>query len=106
MTSLSLAIVAGLRLVINVYTGIVFIYVLMSWISQGGYNPSMLMISTVLRELADPILAPVRRFIPPIGGFDLTPIFVLIGLQAIAQMLVSPAVQLARPYVCQLGAMI
>lgn len=106
VTVLGLTLVAGFRLTLNVYTGIIFGYVLMSWIGQNGYNPSLAMISNLLRDLAAPILAPVRRIIPPIGGFDLSPLFLLISLQALAQTLVSPAVRLAAPFHCQIGVII
>ncbi|MDP6436056.1 MAG: YggT family protein [Gammaproteobacteria bacterium] len=105
-TVLGLTVVAGLRLTLNVYTFIIFGYVILSWIGQGSYNPSIAMISGLLRSLAEPMLAPFRRIIPPIGGFDLSPIFLLIGLQALAQTLVTPAVRLARPFLCQIGVII
>jgi YggT family protein len=41
----------------------------------------------VLASLCEPILAPVRRLIPPIAGIDLSALFVLIGLQAISILL-------------------
>jgi len=106
ITALGLAIIACLRLGLNVYSGIVFGYVLLSWVSQGAYNPSLAMIGSLLKGLAEPLLAPVRRFIPPIAGWDLSPIFLLIGLQAIAQTLYSPAYQLARNFACNLAAII
>lgn len=49
---------------------------ILSWVSQGR-NP----IEAVMIQLTEPLLAPVRRFIPPIGGLDLSMIVVLIGLQ-------------------------
>lgn len=103
---LGLALIAGLRLTLNVYTFIVFGYVILSWIGQGGYNPSIAMISSLLRDLATPMLAPFRRIIPPIGGFDLSPIFLLIGLQALAQVLYFQGADLARPFLCQINAII
>jgi YggT family protein len=78
----------------------------MSWIGGGGYNPSLVMISGLLRELAEPLLAPFRRIIPPIGGFDLSPLFLLLGLQGLAQTLVTPAIRLAAPFLCQIGVII
>ena len=48
---------------------------ILSWISR-GHNP----IEAVMIQLTEPLLAPVRRFIPPIGGLDLSMIVVLVGL--------------------------
>jgi YggT family protein len=67
-----------IRLVIWTYTIAIFIYVILSWIAQAGYNP----IALVLVQVVDPVLRPVRRIIPPIAGLDLSPLLVLILLQA------------------------
>ena len=60
------------------YSVSIFIYVILSWIGQRGYNP----IALVLSELKEPLLRPVRRVLPPIAGLDLSPLLVLIILQA------------------------
>ena len=51
---------------------------IMSWVSK-GQNP----IESVMIQLSEPLLGPVRRVIPPIGGLDLSMIVVLIALQFI-----------------------
>jgi YggT family protein len=63
---------------IELYSFAIFIYVLLGWIAPATYSPA----NDLLRSLCEPILRPVRRLIPPIGGLDLTPVFVLIALQA------------------------
>ena len=103
LTVLGLGIIYGLRLLLNTYSFIIIGYVILSWIGQGGYNPSLLMISSLLRELAQPVLRPAQKIIPPIGGLDLSPILVMIVLQALAGMLFSPAAQLAAGFSCLLG---
>lgn len=49
---------------------------ILSWISR-GHNP----IEAVMIQLTEPLLRPIRRVIPPMGGLDLSMIVVLIGLQ-------------------------
>ncbi|MCG6200771.1 YggT family protein [Psychromonas antarctica] len=56
---------------------------ILSWVSR-GQNP----IEAVMIQLTEPLLAPVRRFIPPMGGLDLSMVVVLIGLQFL-EMLVN-----------------
>jgi len=71
---------------IQFYRFAVLIYVLLSWLSPPGYNPA----SDLLHSLCNPLLRPVRRLIPPIAGLDLTPIFVLIALQALLIVVPQP----------------
>ena len=64
LSLLWLALIRGLRLLLNVYFFVIFGYVLMSWISAGGgYNPSLAMLGNMLRELSAPVLAPVQSWI-------------------------------------------
>lgn len=63
--------------VIWIFIIAMIIRVILSWVQpQGSYNP----LSGVLYSLTDPILRPIRRFIPPIGGFDLSIIPALLVL--------------------------
>lgn len=63
---------------INLFVYAIFIRIILSWISQGGYNPATAIITT----LTEPLLRPFRRMLPPLGGFDLSPIFAVILLLA------------------------
>lgn len=87
MTLLWVAVIRSARLILNMYFYVIFGYVLMSWISGGGYNPSLAMLGNVLRQIAEPVLAPVRQVIPPISGWDLSPVFLLIALGALTRMI-------------------
>lgn len=57
----------------------IFIYLLISLIAPTTYGPA----GDLLQSLCQPLLRPVSRVIPPIAGIDFTPLFVLIGLQAL-----------------------
>jgi YggT family protein len=57
---------------------IIFIRAILSWFSSGR-NP----LELVMIQLTEPLLAPVRRIIPPIGGLDLSVIVVLVLIQFI-----------------------
>jgi len=63
---------------INLFVYAIFIRVILSWISQGAYNPATAIITT----LTEPVLRPFRRLLPPMGGFDLSPILAIILLLA------------------------
>ena len=78
----------------------------MSWIAQGAFNPSIAMVWNVLRQLAQPVLQPVQKIIPPIGGLDLSPLFLILGLGALVRVLDGPALQLGRQFLCPLGVIV
>ena len=69
---------------IDLYTIVVLATVILSWIRLSPGNP----LSQLLHRLTEPVLAPARRIIPPLGGLDLSPLLVLIALQAIRSLLV------------------
>ncbi|MFK8014155.1 MAG: YggT family protein [Gammaproteobacteria bacterium] len=65
---------------IGLYTMLVFLSVLLSWINRDPSNP----LAALLHTLTEPLLRPARRMIPPIGGFDISPLVVLLALQALS----------------------
>lgn len=77
---LVLVVLRLVNLTIWFYTIAIFVYVILSWIGQGRYSP----IGALLGDLVEPILAPARRIVPPIAGVDLSPLLVLILLQAVS----------------------
>ena len=60
----------------NIIFWVLIIRAILSWVSQ-GHNP----VEAVLHQLTEPMLAPIRRILPPMGGFDLSILVLLIGLQ-------------------------
>lgn len=65
-----------LKEVFSLMFWVLIIRALLSWVSQ-GYNP----IEGVLHQLTEPMLAPIRRILPPMGGLDLSVLVALIALQ-------------------------
>ncbi|MCG7561760.1 MULTISPECIES: YggT family protein [Pseudoalteromonas] len=55
---------------------VLVIRAILSWVAQ-GYNP----IAAVFDQLTEPMLRPIRKIIPPLGGLDLSILVVLIGMQ-------------------------
>ncbi|MDT3293771.1 MULTISPECIES: YggT family protein [unclassified Shewanella] len=55
---------------------------ILSWFNQ-GYNPIVM----VMGQLTEPVLAPIRRIIPPIGGLDLSVMLVIIGMNFLNMLL-------------------
>jgi len=63
----------------------VLLRVLFSWINPDPYN----MLVRWVYQLTEPILAPLRRVIPPLGGLDITPMVALLILQLVHRLILS-----------------
>ncbi|MBC7435401.1 MAG: YggT family protein [Bdellovibrionales bacterium] len=81
MTLPVLAVFGVLRLVISSMTGLMIVYAILSWI-QGG-SP----LFDVIDRLCAPLLRPLRRMLPLVGGIDLSPLALLVLLQVAAIIL-------------------
>jgi YggT family protein len=69
-------------LILRLFFFLVIVRVIMSWISPGGYNPAI----ALFHALTDPIMRPLQRIIPPLGGFDISPVLVIILLGALIRL--------------------
>lgn len=67
------------RLVVQFYFFAMLIYALLSWFGPHGRHP----LSGLLSSICEPVLAPVRRVLPPMGGLDFSVLVVILGLQAL-----------------------
>lgn len=81
---LALAELASLGIDIFFYA--IIIQVIISWVNPGAYNP----VTSLLHSITEPVLAPARRVIPPMGGLDLSPIAAIIALKLVQMLLVAP----------------
>ena len=74
------ALVQIVHTVITIYIWVVIIAALVTWVRPDPFNP----IVQTLYRLTEPVYARIRRYIPTtIGGIDLSPIVVILGLQFI-----------------------
>ena len=69
------------------YSVSILVYVILSWVGPRTRHP----IAVVLADLNEPILRPARRLIPTIAGLDLSPLLVLILVQAAFRLLPLPS---------------
>jgi len=81
-----------LLLALDIYLWIIIISVAISWLIAfeviNVRNPQAANIVKGLEKVTEPVYRPLRKFIPPIGGIDLTPIAVII-LISVAQHIVT-----------------
>jgi YggT family protein len=75
----------GLMLIFGLFPGffsiVIIIGVLLSWVSPDPYNP---VVQTIL-SISEPLLDPFRRFVPNLGGLDISPILALICFRVIGK---------------------
>ena len=71
--------IAFIGWLLDLYSWVVIAAALITWVSPDPRNPIVMF----LRLVTEPVLAPVRRLLPPwkTGGLDLSPMIVLIAIQ-------------------------
>lgn len=76
-----------IALTFTVFLVAVIIQVILSWVSPGHYNP----VIGLVNKLAEPVLRPLRRLLPSMGGIDLSPLIASL-LLLVAKMLIVPPI--------------
>jgi YggT family protein len=73
----------AIHIILNVYLLLMLVYALVSWVPslRGRW-------SDVVARLVEPVLVPVRRIIPPIGGLDLSFLVVILIIQYVNNSIV------------------
>lgn len=66
-----------LRMLLVMYLVLIIAEVILSWVGGGVRHP----IIPLIYQLTQPVLAPIRRVLPSLGGFDLSPLVAIIGIQ-------------------------
>ena len=82
------------RLTINVFFWSILIQVIISWVNPGSYNP----VTSLLYSLNEPLLRPARRLVPPISGFDLSPVVVMIALKLVEILFIRTIEDMAKMF--------
>lgn len=82
-----------LLMLIGVLRVFIFAHFIMSWLIQFQVlNIRQQFVAQVwygLGRLLEPIYAPIRRFIPQMGGIDLSPLVALLALQALRSVIIN-----------------
>jgi YggT family protein len=80
---------------VNVYTLLLFVYAVLSWIPDLRRGRWVYLLASII----EPVLTPIRRIIPPLGGLDLAFLIVILVLQflirpALAQLVFNSCIPL------------
>jgi YggT family protein len=85
-----------LMLLLNVATYIIIAHIIMSWLINFGVlnirQPLVYQIWQGLSNLLEPIYGPIRRVLPQMGGLDLAPLIVILGIYALEIILRNNAI--------------
>ncbi|MCY3883743.1 MAG: YggT family protein [Gammaproteobacteria bacterium] len=68
--------ISAVQMAIWVYLVAILASVIMSWVAPNVYSP----LAEIAKQLADPFLAPIRKFLPPMAGFDFSPMLGMLVL--------------------------
>ncbi len=97
--ALLMALAQALSLLMLTLSALLIVRALASWIvaAGGGYNPML----HLLEQLTEPLLVPLRRIIPPLGGMDFSVLLALVAVQLANILLVQPFIVLAARVMVQ-----
>ncbi|MDX9834584.1 MAG: YggT family protein [Desulfobulbus sp.] len=76
---------------LSAYIWIVIGRAVISWVNADPYNP----VVRFLNQVTDPVLNRIRRFVPVMGGFDLSPMVLILGIIFLQSFLVPTLRQIA-----------
>ena len=77
------SVLALLSLTLSIYYFGMFVIIIASWVAPHSYNPAL----NLLQQLMDPVLAPFRKILPPLGMLDLSPMIFLMVLHILRNYL-------------------
>ncbi len=84
-TLISWAFLGMVSYILKIYFWGLLIVVIVSWVAPYSGNPALLLIHQIL----EPLQMLFRKIIPPMGGLDLSPIFIFLGIQVVEIMVVG-----------------
>jgi len=84
-----LTVIRIISFLFQLYEFLIFVRVLLSWVATNPSSPVATHPAVqLLYRITDPVLVPLRRLIPPIGGvLDLSPVIALIVLELLRQLI-------------------
>lgn len=81
--------VGVLYFIINIYWYAIIGSIIMSFVMlfSGNVNPHPIL--RLIWQLTEPVMAPVRKIVPPLGGMDFSPIFIFIIIQLLQNFIIT-----------------
>jgi len=82
-----------IRTAVSLYFWVIVVTVALSWLIGlnivNGYRPEVRAVQRFCWQLTEPLLRPIRERLPPLGGMDLSPVVLLLGLQLLEILIIK-----------------
>jgi len=72
-----------LNFAIDALCVLLIVSALLSWVTPNSRHP----VIVFLNKVTEPMLVPIRKVVPPVGGLDLAPLLLLLGLRLLQRLL-------------------
>ncbi|OAT81779.1 YggT family protein [Desulfotomaculum copahuensis] len=76
-----------INIIFQVYVWLIFIRIILSFIRHNPYHPLI----RFIYETTEPLLGFIRRFVPPVGALDFSPLVAFFALEVLRQLLINLA---------------
>jgi YggT family protein len=80
-----------ITLAINIYIIIIIVQVAVTWLIAfdviNAANEQAQNLIALLKKATDPVYTPLKKYVPPIGGIDITPLIVIIILSILSDLI-------------------
>ncbi len=87
-----IAVAKLINFILSAYIWVVIGRAVISWVNADPYNP----IVRFLVQVTEPVLSRIRRYLPPMGGLDLSPMILILAIIFLQSFLVPTLEQVAR----------
>ncbi|MFN3745058.1 MAG: YggT family protein [Hyphomicrobiaceae bacterium] len=97
---MALRLLAFVDYLIALYVWVVIAGVVLSWLMAfnvvNAYNPFVRSLWTALNAVTEPLLRPIRRVLPDLGGIDISPVILLLGCYFVRSVILPSLADLVR----------
>lgn len=80
-----------LILLLDIFFWVIIIQVVLSWLIAfdviNAKNPQAQNLIRLITRVTDPVYKPLRKYIPSIGGIDITPIIIIVGIRVLQHLI-------------------
>lgn len=84
------AVLSILVTMFNIYFVAMIATIILSWIAPGSYHPA----AVLIHQVAEPVMGPFRRLLPPMGGIDFSPMIAFLALNVVKILFSGLAMQI------------